>query len=116
MSPPSDDVGGSGSDSFGVPFFSTVGANASAGVFKSPGLRNVEFTGPYFHTGGAASLAQVVDFYARQGDFPDTALDQDITRIRINPRDRTALIAFMKALTDDRVAVAPQGSWTVVCR
>ena len=103
VSPTSDDVGGGGSDSFGVPFFPSVGANASAGVFKSPGLRNVELTGPYFHTGGAATLTQVVDFYVRQGDFPDTGLDQDITRIRINPRDRTALTAFMEALTDDRV-------------
>jgi cytochrome c peroxidase len=104
VSPTSDDVGGGGSDSFGVPFFPAVGANNSAGVFKSPGLRNVALTGPYFHTGGAASLAQVVDFYVRHGDFPDEALDQDITRLRINPRDRTALIAFMEALTDDRVA------------
>jgi cytochrome c peroxidase len=104
VSPPSDDVGGGGSDSFGVPFFPTVGADNSAGVFKSPGLRNVALTGPYFHTGGAASLAQVVEFYTRHGDFPDQAVNQNITRLRINQRDGAALIAFMEALTDDRVA------------
>jgi cytochrome c peroxidase len=103
VSPPSDDVAGGGSDSFRVPFFPTVSTNASAGVFKSPGLRNVEYTGPYFHAGGAASLAQVVDFYVRHGDFPDASVDAQMARIRINPRDRTALIAFLGALTDDRV-------------
>jgi hypothetical protein len=58
-----------------VPFFPTVSAATSTGVFKSPGLRNAEFTGPYFHTGGAASLTQVVDFYVRQGDFPNADVD-----------------------------------------
>ena len=38
-------------------------------AFKTPGLRNVELTGPYFHNGGQATLMQVVDFYNRGGDF-----------------------------------------------
>jgi hypothetical protein len=40
------------------------------GAFKAPSLRNVELTGPYFHTGSFATLRQVVDFYFRGGDFP----------------------------------------------
>ena len=35
------------------------------GAIKSIGLRNVEFTGPYFHNGGQSTLEQVVDFYRR---------------------------------------------------
>jgi cytochrome c peroxidase len=42
------------------------------GAFKAPPLRNVEMTGPYFHTGGFLTLRQVVDFYMRGGDFPIT--------------------------------------------
>lgn len=42
------------------------------GQFKAPQLRNVELTGPYFHTGSALTLRQVVDFYLRGGDFPVT--------------------------------------------
>jgi len=42
------------------------------GAFKAPGLRNVELTGPYFHTGSYLTLRQVVDFYMRGGDFPIT--------------------------------------------
>jgi cytochrome c peroxidase len=40
------------------------------GAFKAPSLRNVELTGPYFHTGSLLTLRQVVDFYMRGGDFP----------------------------------------------
>lgn len=42
------------------------------GAFKAPPLRNVELTGPYFHTGSYLTLRQVVDFYLRGGDFPVT--------------------------------------------
>jgi len=42
------------------------------GQFKAPQLRNVELTGPYFHTGSVLTLRQVVDFYMRGGDFPRT--------------------------------------------
>ncbi|MBI4463522.1 MAG: hypothetical protein HY647_02350 [Acidobacteria bacterium] len=42
------------------------------GAFKAPPLRNVEMTGPYFHTGSMSTLRQVVDFYFRGGDFPLT--------------------------------------------
>ena len=43
-------------------------------MFKSPSLRNVELTGPYFHDGGQATLEQVVDFYGRLGYAQDEAL------------------------------------------
>jgi cytochrome c peroxidase len=45
------------------------------GAFKAPPLRNVELTGPYFHTGSYLTLRQVVDFYMRGGDFPLTNED-----------------------------------------
>lgn len=41
------------------------------GAFKTPSLRNVELTGPYFHNGGQATLEQVVRFYNRGGDRKD---------------------------------------------
>ncbi|RPH38850.1 MAG: hypothetical protein EHM91_13245, partial [Planctomycetota bacterium] len=42
------------------------------GAFKAPPLRNVELSGPYFHTGSFLTLRQVVDFYFEGGDFPRT--------------------------------------------
>jgi cytochrome c peroxidase len=51
------------------------------GNFKAPNLRNVQLTGPYFHNGDSATLRQVVEFYTRGGNFPNTNfadLDVDI--------------------------------------
>ncbi|OFV89397.1 MAG: hypothetical protein A3J75_00410 [Acidobacteria bacterium RBG_16_68_9] len=51
------------------PFANRVGRQ---GAFKAPQLRNVELTGPYFHSGSYLTLRQVIDFYMRGGDFPIT--------------------------------------------
>jgi len=81
-----------------------VGGNA---MFKTPGIRNTELNGPYFHNGGMATLEQVVEFYSRGGDFHeanianlhpliDTIGGMDAAR-KANP------VAFLQSLTDDRV-------------
>ena len=67
------------------------------GAFKTPGLRNVELTAPYFHNGGQLNLEQVVDFYSRGGDFGGLAV------LNLTPEQKQALVAFMKGLTDERV-------------
>lgn len=74
-------------------------AGSGNGSFKSIGLRNVELTGPYFHNGGQATLDQVVDFYARGGDFANNA----IRPFNLTGAQKAAIVAFMRALTDDRV-------------
>lgn len=54
------------------------------GNFKAPQLRNVELTGPYFHTGSYLTLRQVTEFYLRGGDFPVTEAenrDQNMVRV-----------------------------------
>ncbi len=76
------------------------------GAFKVPGLRNVELTGPYFHNGGQATLAQVVLFYERLGDFSNENVrnvDPDLARIFFTEPEEQPLIEFMLALTDERV-------------
>lgn len=63
------------------PFANRVGRN---GAFKAPQLRNIELTGPFFHTGSYLTLRMVVDFYMRGGDFPTTnaqGRDQHIVNI-----------------------------------
>jgi cytochrome c peroxidase len=82
---------------------------ATAGAFKTPGLRNIELTGPYDHTGSLATLRQVVDFYTRGGDFSDenlATLDPDIQTNPVMAGDddaKNALVDFLLALTDERV-------------
>lgn len=100
----SDDIGAAGLDDFGTPLFDSVDPALVQGVFKVPSLRNVELTGPYFHNGGQATLDQVVEFYGRQGDYPDDGnLDIEFTRIRLNVNQRSQLVALLKSMTDDRV-------------
>ncbi|MES2296112.1 MAG: cytochrome c peroxidase [Pseudomonadota bacterium] len=127
--PTSDDPGVGGNDPFGYPLSETrisqkgmarmlgpdfheppvdpAALTAVDGAFKTPGLRNVEFTGPYFHNGGKATLMQVVDFYNRGGDFafenqpiPDPA----IKTLGLNEDQKRDLVAFLLALSDERVA------------
>jgi cytochrome c peroxidase len=99
-----DDLGAAGVDGFGLALFPAAPTGRADGAFKSPGLRNVELTGPYFHTGGSATLEQVVEFYARNGDVPAGGnLGPGMGTIRLSAQDRTELVAFLKALTDDRV-------------
>lgn len=87
----------------------TVGANeriAADGAFKTPGLRNIELTAPYFHNGGQLTLRQVVDFYNRGGDFHENNidnLDADIQNLGLSEEEKTSLVAFLVSLTDDRV-------------
>jgi cytochrome c peroxidase len=87
----------------------TVGADekiAADGAFKTPGLRNVELTGPYFHNGGQLTLRQVVDFYNRGGDFFENNIDNvdaDIHKLGLSEEEKTSLVAFLLSLTDERV-------------
>jgi cytochrome c peroxidase len=78
------------------------------GAFKVPSLRNVALTAPYFHNGDALTLRQVVELYSRGGNVaPLTALDgtpiEPLGVPALSDDEIDALIAFMKALTDERV-------------
>lgn len=88
------------------PPLSPTERRALNGAMKAPSLRNAELTGPYFHTGGYATLRQVIDFYARGGDFPDAEaafIDPSMKPLRLTDRERGDLVEFLLSLTDDRV-------------
>jgi hypothetical protein len=76
---------------------------ANQGMFKTPHLRNVELTGPYFHNGGFATLRDVVDFYNRGGDFRSDFTDSHVRPLNLTEQQKNDLVAFMLGLTDDRV-------------
>jgi cytochrome c peroxidase len=82
------------------------------GAFKASTVRNIELTGPYFHNGGFKTLREVVAFYDRGGNFCRfnfDDLDPDIQGLGLDALTvggqsaEEALVAFMIALTDDRV-------------
>jgi cytochrome c peroxidase len=96
---PNEDLGlGDSSFQPPLPF-----APPALGYFKTPGIRNVELTGPFFHNGGQGTLADVVEFYDRGGDFENPQVDVNITALNLTEEEDDALAEFMLALTDDRV-------------
>ncbi|MGC2697769.1 MAG: cytochrome c peroxidase [Candidatus Angelobacter sp.] len=117
--PTNDDLGLAASDPSGLASLSVAelaslgqvtgtavpaGAPVSVGgAVKTPGLRNVELTAPFFLNGGQATLAQVVDFYSRGGDFPSVDIDPNLERASFGFFDKVAVVAFLKSLTDERV-------------
>jgi cytochrome c peroxidase len=80
---------------------------ARGGFFKTPQLRNVALTAPYFHNGGQLTLEQVVEFYNRGGDFntvPEVKyMDPDIEILGLTTQEKQDLVDFLRnALTDPR--------------
>ncbi len=75
------------------------------GIFKIPGVRNVELTAPYMHDGRFESLEEVVDFYSENiqahPNLSDKLKDENGDPIRMNFTDteKADLVAFLNALT-----------------
>jgi hypothetical protein len=89
----------------GPPLYPDEVANVD-GALKTPSLRNIELTAPYFHNGGQATLEQLVDFYNRGSDFAlenRDNVDPNVHPLLLGAAEREALVAFLKSLTDDRV-------------
>jgi cytochrome c peroxidase len=127
-----EDIGGGADSPFGDPLSFAAqqplpaGARLAVdGTVKIPGLRNVALTAPYFHTGGELTLLDVVNFYARGGNFGGATpivtrdgtvigglgvLNFNVSTPTIDSDAAKAdLVEFLKALTDERVrrAAAP---------
>ncbi len=112
---------------------SATGNRGKQGFFKVPSLRNVALTAPYMHDGRFATLEKVVAHYDNGivnhenlfptlrtftwqgngggatsggaygwGDNANTAATS-IKALNLKPTDKTALIAFLKTLSDDKL-------------
>jgi len=81
-------------------------ATATQAAFKTPLLRNIELTGPYMHNGSMSTLEQVIEFYARGGNFDNVQIHHLMSStlgINSDPQKRADLVEFLKSLTDERV-------------
>jgi hypothetical protein len=73
-------------------------------AFKTPTLRNVGLTAPYFHSGAKPTLEDVIEFYDRGGDFANPQRSADIVPLHLTALDKAALVDFLRnGLTDCRV-------------
>ncbi|HIG73538.1 MAG TPA: cytochrome-c peroxidase [Bacteroidetes bacterium] len=89
---------------------------AGDGRFKTGSLRNVALTAPYMHDGRFATLEAVIDHYStgiRDSPTLDPILrgpDGRPLRPAFTPQERTALVAFLRTLTDETLATDPRWS------
>jgi cytochrome c peroxidase len=79
------------------------------GLFKSPSLRNVEHTAPYMHDGRFDTLEKVIDHYSKEVR-PHPNLDPRMRRLNFTDSEKSALVAFLKTLTDQRFLTDPKFS------
>lgn len=66
------------------------------GAFKTPTIRNVEFTAPYMHDGSQKTLEEVVEWYAK-GGHPNPHLSDKIKKFDLSAEGKADLVAFMKS-------------------
>lgn len=85
-------------------------AAADRGKFKTPSLRNVALTAPYMHDGRFKTLEDVIAHYdhgvARADNLDPNLAKHPAEGLSLTDADKSALVAFLRALTDDRFTAA----------
>jgi cytochrome c peroxidase len=67
------------------------------GAFKTPTLRSVTKSAPYFHDGSVATIEEAVVFMAG-GGRPNPSLDKNLHAAKLKPAETAQLLEFLKAL------------------
>jgi len=67
--------------------------------FKTPDIRNVLVTAPYFHDGSQETLWDVIDHYNKGDGLHNPYLDEDIQPLALSESEIDDLVAFMASLT-----------------
>lgn len=82
--------------------FAVTGREDDRGRFRTPSLRNVARTGPYFHDGSAATLSDVLDHYDRGGKEV-AGKKPEIGPLHLSAQEKADLLAFLEALSSPTV-------------
>ena len=98
--------------------YEVTGREEDRGKFKAPTLRNIGVTGPYLHDGSVETLEELIDFYAAGGrnitEGPNAGDGTQhpnkstfIAGFELSESERSDLIAFLHALTDETFLTNP---------
>ena len=68
------------------------------GSYRTPSLRNIALTAPYFHDGSAKTLADVVRFY-NKGGRQNINREWDLDALALSEDEQRDLAAFLESLT-----------------
>lgn len=104
---------------WGVLAFANIGLDKESSLekrFKVPSLRNVMVSAPYMHDGRFKNIEEVLNHYSN-GIQNNPFLDWRLNRfaavnggMNITTEDKTALIAFLHTLTDQKLLTDPKFS------
>jgi cytochrome c peroxidase len=75
------------------------------GAFKTPTLRNVEYTAPYMHNGEYKTLKEVINHYVK-GGVVKTHLSPNMKPLDLSEKEKQQLVTFMKSLSTKPLNVA----------
>ena len=78
--------------------------DADIASFKTPDLRNVLITAPYFHDGSQETLWDVMDHYNKGDGIHNPYLDQDMQPLALSEGDIDDVVAFLASLTSPQYA------------
>jgi len=67
--------------------------------YKTPGLRNIVVTAPYFHDGSMQTLWDVMDHYNKGDGITDPWLDKDMQPLALSEYEIDDVVAFLASLT-----------------
>lgn len=93
--------------------YATVsGSAADVGKYKTPTLRNIEYTAPYMHDGRFQSLEEVINFYCDDLQYSPTVdpLMKNVSTggVALTYQERQDLLAFLKTLSDESFLMNPE--------
>jgi hypothetical protein len=81
------------------------GLASTIAEFKTPTLRDLEDSAPYFHNGSALTFSDVIQFYINSSQLAREALlrnpPPEFQNMSISQSDINALVAFLRSLTED---------------
>jgi cytochrome c peroxidase len=86
--------------------FAVTGKEEDRGRFRTPSLRNVAATAPYFHDGSAATLADAIEHYDRGGG-EGRRKEPEILPLRLSKAEKADLEAFLRSLTSPGFTECP---------
>lgn len=88
--------------------FKVTNKPEDTGAFKTPTLRDIAKSAPYFHDGSAATLEDAVDTMLK-GGIPNDHLDKkNLQTHNVLPDQRQSLLDFLRALTVDCELTKPR--------
>ena len=79
--------------------FLITGNQKDIASFKTPNLRNVLVTAPYFHDGSQETLWDVIDHYNKGDGLKNPWLDEDIQPLALSEPEIDDVVAFLASLT-----------------